>query len=118
LRRLPPADAGLSELQSLTRLREDHVRARTAATNQLAALLDAHWPGPRRLFQSLASPIALAFLADYPTPDAARRLGEARMSGFLRRNSYRGGKTATELLQRLRSAPITPAHLPAATLAR
>jgi transposase len=117
LRRLPPTDAALSELQSLTRLREDHVRARTAATNQLAAMLDAHWSGPRRLFQSLASPIALAFLNDYPTPGAARRLGEARMSGFLRRNSYRGGKTATELLQRLRGAPVTPAHLPAATLA-
>jgi transposase len=117
LRRLPPADAGLSELQSLTRLREDHVRARTAATNQLAALLDAHWPGPRRLFQSLASPIALAFLDDYPIPGAARRLGEARMGAFLRRNSYRGGKTAAELLQRLRSAPTAPAHLPAATLA-
>jgi hypothetical protein len=24
-----------------------HVRARTAASNQLGALLDAHWPGPR-----------------------------------------------------------------------
>ena len=68
LRQLPPTDTGLDELQSLTRLREDHVRARTAATNQLAALLDAHWPGPRKLFQSLASPIALAFLTDYPTP--------------------------------------------------
>lgn len=116
LRRLQPADHGLSELQSLTRLREDHVRARTAATNQLAALLDAHWPGPRKLFQSLASPIALTFLTDYPTPEAARRLGEVRMAGFLRRNSYRGGKTAVELLQRLRNAPTTPAALPATTL--
>ncbi|MFI7578693.1 IS110 family transposase [Micromonospora sp. NPDC049497] len=116
LRRLQPADHGLSELQSLTRLREDHVRARTTATNQLAALLDAHWPGPRKLFQSLASPIALAFLTDYPTPEAARRLGEVRMAGFLRRNSYRGGKTAVELLQRLRNAPTTPAALPATTL--
>ena len=38
------------------------------------------------------------------------------MQGFLRRNSYRGGKTPAELLHRLRSAPTTPAHLPAATL--
>jgi transposase len=116
LRRLPPTDPGLDELQSLTRLREDHIRARTAATNQLAALLDAHWPGPRNLFRSLASPIALAFLTDYLTPDAARRLGEAHMEGFLRRNSYRGGKAPAELLHRLRSAPTPPAHLPAATL--
>lgn len=75
-----------------------------------------HWPGPRKLFQSLASPIAWAFLTDYPTPEAARRLGEVRMAGFLRRNSYRGGKTAVELLQRLRNAPTTPAALPATTL--
>jgi hypothetical protein len=38
------------------------------------------------------------------------------MQGFLRRNSYCGGKTPTQLLQRLHSAPTTPAHLPAATL--
>ena len=68
LRRLDPPDTGLQELQALVRLREDHVRARTAASNQLGALLEAHWPGPKAVFFRLASPIALAFLADYPTP--------------------------------------------------
>jgi len=76
LRRLEPTESGLRELQALVRLRDDQVRARTAATNQLAATLDAHWPGPRDLFRSLASPIALAFLTDYPTPQAAAHLGE------------------------------------------
>jgi hypothetical protein len=51
---------GLRELQALVRLREDHVRARTAASNQLGALLEAHWPGPKAVFDRLASPIALA----------------------------------------------------------
>jgi hypothetical protein len=50
LRRLQPLDPGLRELQALVRLREDHVRARTAASNQLGALLDAHWPGPKAMF--------------------------------------------------------------------
>src|ERR687897_2495167 len=68
LRRLDPPDTGLQELQALVRLREDHVRARTAASNQLGALLEAHWPGPKAVFYRLASPIALAFLTDYPTP--------------------------------------------------
>jgi hypothetical protein len=45
------------------RLRDDHVAARTAASNQLGALLDAHWPGPEKLFCSLASDTALAFLS-------------------------------------------------------
>jgi hypothetical protein len=74
--------------------------------NQLTATLDAHWPGPRDLFRSLATPIALAFLTDYPTPQAARWLGEARMAAFCRRHSYRGGKPPAELLRRLRSAPV------------
>lgn len=98
------------------RLRDDQVRARTAATNQLTATLDAHWPGPRNLFRSLASPIALAFLTDYPTPHAATHLGEARIAAFCRRHSYRGGKSAADLLTRLRAAPVAPIGLPAATL--
>ena len=117
LRRIEPADAGLRELQALVRLREDQVRARTAAVNQLWAMLGNYWPGPRNLFHSLASEIALAFLAAYPTPHAAGRLGEARMAAFLRRNSYRGGKSPALLLARLRSEPQAPLTLPAATLA-
>jgi transposase len=117
LRRLVSLDAGLQELQALVRLREDHVRARTAASNQLGALLDAHWPGPKAVFFRLASPIALAFLADYPTPQAAARLGQARMASFCRRHSYRGGKPPAVLLARLRLAPTAPVGIPAATLA-
>jgi transposase len=116
LRRLEPVESGLRELQALVRFRDDQVRARTAATNQLAATLDAHWPGPRDLFCSLASPIALAFLADYPTPQAAARLGEARMGAFCRRHAYRGDKSPAELLARLRAAPVAPIGLPGATL--
>jgi transposase len=117
LRRLEPADDGLRELQALVRLREDQVRARTAAVNQLWATLGNYWPGPRNLFRSLASDIALAFLTAYPTPQSAARLGEARMAAFLRRNSYRGGKSPDVLLARLRAEPQAPVILPAATLA-
>jgi transposase len=117
LRRIEPADAGLRELQALVRLREDQVRARTAAVNQLWAMLGNYWPGPRNLFRSLASQIALAFLTAYPTPQAAARLGEARMAAFLRRNSYRGGKSPALLLARLRAEPQAPLTLPATTLA-
>jgi len=118
LRRLEPIEAGLRQLQSLVRLRDDHVAAKTAASNQLGALLDAHWPGPKALFYRLGSQIALAFLTDYPTPEAAARLGEARMASFLRRHAYRGGKTPTELLARLRAAPTPPTGLPPHVLAR
>ena len=117
LRRLQPPDPGLRELQALVRQRDDLVQARTTGVNQLHATLEAYWPGPRELFQSLASDIALAFLTDYPTPQSATRLAEGRMAAFCRRHSYRGGKTPVHLLERLRSAPTAPTNLPAQTLA-
>jgi transposase len=113
LRRLQVPTAHLREVQALVRLRDDQVRARTAATNQLTALLDAHWPGPKNAVCSLVSAIALAFLTEYPTPQSAARLGPARMATFLKSNSYRGGKTAAHLLDRLRAAPTVPSGLPA-----
>ena len=68
LRRLRTLDPTTRELQALVRMRDDHVTARTAATNQLHALLESHWPGANAIFSRLGSSIALAFLADYPTP--------------------------------------------------
>jgi transposase len=118
LRRLEPVDAATRELQALVRLRADHVAAKTAASNQLWALLGAHWPGARTLWFRLASPIALDFLAAYPTPQAAAGLTEADLATFCRRHAYRGGKTASELLRRLRTAPTPPRGLDPAVLSR
>ncbi len=117
LRRLQPLEDATRELQALVRLREDHVKAKTAASNQLGALLDAHWPGAKQVFSRLGSEIALAFLEAYPTPQAAARLGEARLAAFCRRHSYRGGRSPAELLTRLRAAPTPPLGLAPETLA-
>jgi len=105
LRFLRPLDRATRELRALVRLRDDHVKARVAATNQLTALLAEHWPGAAAIFGRLDSEIALAFLERYPTPHAAARLGEARLAGFLRRHSYCGRRSPAELLARLRDAP-------------
>lgn len=117
LRRLEPLDAATAELQALSRLRDDHVEAKVAATNQLAALLGRHWPGAARIFARLDSDIALAFLDDYPTAAAAARLGEARLKMFCRRHSYCGRRSPAELLERLRSAPEPTQALAPETLA-
>src|SRR2546426_974565 len=71
-------------LRALTRSREDLVTARVALCNQLRAELERFWPGPIGLFSDLDSPISLAFLARYPSPDDARGLGEKRMAAFLK----------------------------------
>lgn len=118
LRRLEPLDGVTVEIQALSRMRDDHVEARTAATSQLTALLGRHWPGATTVFARLDSDIALAFLADYPTPAAAARLGEARIRMFCERHSYSGRRTPAELVERLRSAPEPTGTLPPETLAK
>ena len=117
LRRLEPLDVATAEIQALSRMRDDHVEAKTAATNQLTALLERHWPGATTVFARLDSEIALAFLDDYPTPAAAAHLGEARMKMFCRRHSYRGRRDPAVLLERLRSAPQPTETLTPETLA-
>jgi transposase len=92
-------------LRALVRNREDLVEARVALANQLRAQLDAFWPGAKRIFADVDSPIALAFLDRYPSPHDARGLGQKRLSGFLARHRYCGRRPATDLLERLRSAP-------------
>jgi transposase len=92
-------------LRALVRGRDDLVTQRVACTNQLRSLLEGFWPGAASIFAELDSPIALAFLAEYPTPDSAKRLGEKRMGRFIKRQSYSGRRSAGELLERLRAAP-------------
>lgn len=92
-------------LRALTRAREDLVEQRVSLANQLRAQLDAFWPGAAKIFAEVDSPIALCFLARYPSPADAHSLGEKRLQAFLARNGYCGRRSASELLTRLRSAP-------------
>ena len=100
----PYSDQTLA-LRTVVRTRGDMVEMRVAATSQLSALLDAHWPGARAIFADVGSAISLAFLARYPTPASASCLGEKRMAAFLAKHGYSGRRTAAELLARLRAAP-------------
>jgi transposase len=93
-------------VRALTRAREDLVAARVAMANQLRAELERFWPAPIGLFNDLDSPISLAFLQRYPSPKDAHRLGEKRLAAFLKNCNYNNRKTASELLARLRQAPV------------
>jgi transposase len=92
-------------LKVLTRAREDLVATRVALANQLRAELEAFWGGAAVLFSEIDCAISLAFLKRYPSPLEAARLGEKRLESFLSKHRYSGGKSAPELLQRLRKAP-------------
>lgn len=105
LRLLEPDRDETRALRALTRAREDLVEQRVALANQLRAQLDTFWAGAARIFSEVDSPIALAFLERYPSPNDARSLGEKRLAAFLARNGYCGRKTPAQLLERLRCAP-------------
>jgi transposase len=104
LRLLEPADE-TQALRALARAREELVEQRVALWNQLRAQLESFWPGAVRIFSEVDSPICLAFLERYPSPEDARTLGEKRLAGFLARQGYSGRKSAVELLGKLRCAP-------------
>ena len=107
-----PYSGETKALRTVVRTRDDLVEMRVAATNQLSALLDALWPGAKAVFADVESPISLEFLTRYPTPAAARHLGEKRMTAFTVKHGYSGRRTAAQLLERLRSAPAGTASEP------
>jgi transposase len=104
-RPLMPLCDDIRALRALVRGRDDLVAQRVALANQLRSLLEGFWPGAAAIFADIDSPIALAFLARYPTPDSASRLGEKRLASFLAHHAYCGRRSPAELLARLRAAP-------------
>ena len=105
-RPLTPASDDIRALRALVRGRDDLVAQRLVLANQLRSLLDSFWPGAAAIFAAIDSPIALAFVARYPTPDSVRRLGERRLASFLAQHGYCGRRSPAERLERMRAAPI------------
>lgn len=104
-RPLAPCSDEIKALRALVRGRDELVAERIALANRLRSLLDSFWPGAAAIFADVDSPIALAFLQRYPTPESATRLGEKRVKAFLASNAYCGRRSPAELLARLRTAP-------------
>ena len=90
---LAPCGDETMALRILVRTREDLVEIRVHLANQLRAQLDASWPGARRIFADVDSPIGLAFLARYPATADTRGLGPKRLESFLARHGYAGRRT-------------------------
>jgi len=102
-----PSDATRA-LRAAVRTRDDLVATRVQLANQLRSLLESFWAGAAAIFADVESPIALAFLDQYPSPEHATALGEKRLARFLTRQHYCGRRSAAELLARLRAQP--PGH--------
>jgi transposase len=104
LRPLQPPSDDTRALRTLVRGRDALVAQRVALANQLRALLERVWPGAATIFYEVDSPIALAFLARFPTAQSAAHLGEKRLAQFLTQHAYCGRRSAADLLARLRGA--------------
>jgi transposase len=97
-----PSDL-LAELRAVVRHRRQCARTQIAVEAQLRAALEAYHPAVIGLFSSVDRDATLAFLRDYPTPETAARVGEARMERFQSRIGYSGRASAGELVERLRA---------------
>ena len=102
---LSPQDDEILALRALVRGRDDLVATRVQLANQLRSLLESFWPGAACVFADIDSPIALAFVERYPTPESARALGPKRMAAFCAQHAYCGRRSADDLLTRLHDAP-------------
>ena len=100
-RALQPQSPALRALRCLVRTRDDLVATRVRLANQLTALLDTYWPGATCIFAAVDSPIALAFIAQWPMP---RKLSARQIGAFCKRHAYSGRRSPQALLDRLQSA--------------
>lgn len=101
---LAPQSDEIRALRALVRGRDDLVATRVQLANQLRELLHSFWAGAAEIFADVDSPIALAFIKRYPTPESASRLGPKRMAAFCAQHAYSGRRSPDELLERLRQA--------------
>jgi transposase len=116
LRVLPPTSAETLEIQALSRLRSDHVQAKVSIINQMHALLGEHWPGARRLFRTLDSDIAMAFLHRFPTPQHLAAVTVEELRAWLREHRYRM-RSAEQVLARAAQAPAAASRISSAVVA-
>ena len=91
LRVAAPYSGQARALRTVVRTRGDLVEMRVAATNQLTALLDTHWPGAKAVFADVESPIALDFLSE------KLRRGEVSDRRPFQTIDFSGGSPAKEL---------------------
>jgi len=104
-RALVPDSDQTKALRALTRGRGELMSTRRTLCNQLRAELERCWPGVIRAFPDLHRRIVLAFLDRWPTARDAGGLTERQLATFLTKHHYSGKRTATQILDQLRTAP-------------
>lgn len=78
----------VEELRCLFRAYDQLQKQQMKTGNQLRQVLTEYYLGAARAFTSISGPVALAFLAAYPTPAAAQAVSYEELSTFLRHHGY------------------------------
>ena len=92
-RDLSMVDAGtdlVRELAVLTGHRADLIADRVRMINRLRDLMTSVFPSLERAFDYSSHKGALILLTGYPTPDRIRRIGQTRLTSWLRNRHVRG----------------------------
>jgi transposase len=111
LRPLVPDSAATAALRAAVRARKDLIAHRVGACNQLRAHLQEAFHGAAGLFSRLDSPVSLAFLAAFPSRQAAAALDEQAIAAWLATIPARGNTApAGVLAARLAAAPPGTGH--------
>ncbi len=87
----------------------------TRLSNRLRAVLLRYYPAAVTLFSSLSTQIALHFLSNYPTPQAAASLSWTEFERFAKQHGYRRGQKLNDAFIRLQQ--LQPTALPETVLA-
>jgi transposase len=107
LRPLVPDGPATAALREVVRFRKELVGDRVRAANRLRAHLETAFPAAAGLFSALDSPLSLAFLAAFPSRQAASGLDEQAIAGWLAALPHRG-RTAPAAVLAARLAAAVP----------
>ena len=80
----------MRKLAVLTGHREDLIADRVRIINRLRDLMTSVFPSLERAFDYSSHKGALVLLTSYATPDRIRRVGQTRLTGWLRNRNVRG----------------------------
>jgi transposase len=81
-------------------------RSQVRLANRLRALLLRYYPAALHVFSRLTTQIALQFLCDYPTPQAAARLTWSEFEAFAHQQSYPNPRKLPACFARLKQEPL------------
>lgn len=107
LRQLVPNSEVVEKLQALTRAQLKLISEQTSWSNRLRSSLKKYFPLALDFFSSVAGPVSLAFLQQFPTLDLARNAELEEIEALLRKHRYPySSRKAKDIFDQLREEQL------------